>query len=271
MTSKEFGSQKPAFPASQPESPSTGRFDPKQLTLKKAVPERSQAERELSQRLMRPHGSPPAVSLADAGKSPAKAAAKRPPLGLPAGSVRALLCMIIVSFLVLQTARGVRVDVVWSEALMIMLAHYFTTRRFVPLTHELRARLEATGEIEPDEGPLYLPKHSVRVLLIAAFVGLGLYLHANGRLFETQSLSLLVSVGAYLLGITARGFFAWWSRHTGITAPAWWNDAKAIATLAIVLVAVLLQLAGVKQIQGIETSRLQDFSLGLVLYYFGSR
>lgn len=232
------------------------------MGAKKAVLERSQAERDPLQRLM--HAK---ASASAAGEPPAK----RPPLGLPAGSVRALLCLIIVSFLVIQTARGVRVDVVWSEALMITLAHYFTTRRFVPLSRELRAKLEAAGEIEPDESPLYLPKHSVRILLIAAFVGLGLYLHAHGRLFESQSLSLLVSVGAYLLGITARGFLAWWSRHTGITAPAWWIDLKAVGTLLIVLAAVGLQLAGAGEIHGVDASRLQDFSLGLVLYYFGSR
>ena len=157
--------------------------------------------------------------------------------------MRALLCLIVVSFLVIQTARGVRVDVVWSEALMITLAHYFTTRRFVPLSHELRAKLEAAGEIEPDESPLYLPKHSVRILLIGAFAGLAFYLYDHGRLFEAQSLSLLVSVGAYLLGITVRGILAWWSSRTGITSPAWWVDFKAFGTLLIVLAAVGLQLA----------------------------
>ncbi len=241
-----------------------GQFDPKEFRLEKRVPERTDAEKNLSQRLMSAQRSP----VAPTGKAPVN---KRPPLGLPPGSVRALLCLMIVAFLVIQTARGVRVEVVWSEALMIMLAHYFTTRRFVPLSNELRARLEASGEIEPDESPLYLPKHSVRILLIGAFGGLAWYLYDHGRLFETQSLSLLVSVGAYLLGITVRGFLGWWSRHTHVTAPAWWVDLKAIATLLVVLVAMLFQLAGTREMHGVDTSRLQDFSLGLVLYYFGSR
>ena len=43
---------------------------------------------------------------------------------------RTLLCLIVVSFVVIQTARGVTADIVWNEALMIMLAHYFTSRRF---------------------------------------------------------------------------------------------------------------------------------------------
>jgi hypothetical protein len=197
--------------------------------------------------------------------------APRPPLGLPAGSVRALLCLLIVAFLVIQTARGVPVDVVWGEALMITLAHYFTTRRFVPLSQELRTKLEERGEIEPDENPLHLPKHSVRVLIIAAFVGLGFYLHSHGRLLESQSLSLLVSVGAYLLGIVVRSVLSWCSQRTGVKSPAWWIDLKAAGTLVIVLAAMGLQIAGVKEFLHLDASRLEDFSLGLVLYYFGSR
>src|SRR5580704_15649632 len=103
-------------------------------------------------------------------------AGQRHPLGLPPGSVRALLCLVVVSFVVAQTARGIGVAVVWHESLMIMLAHYFTTRRMVPLTSDLRSRLEESGEIEREANPLYLPRHSVRILIIAAFASLGYYL-----------------------------------------------------------------------------------------------
>jgi hypothetical protein len=256
MAFKQVGPEK-----SGPGQGGPAQFDPKQLRLEKVIPERSDAERDLSQRLK--HADPTAAA--------AKSAAKRHPLGLPSGSVRALLCLIVVAFLVTQTARGVRIDVVWTEALMIMLAHYFTTRRFVSLSNELREKLEAAGEIDPDENPLWLPRHSVRILLIAAFGGLAYYLYAHGRLFDSQALALLVSVGAYLLGITVRGFLGWWSRRTGLTSPAWWIDMKAAGTLLVVLVAVGLQVFGTKEIHGVDAARLQDFSLGLVLYYFGSR
>src|ERR1700735_2527269 len=108
------------------QAPMVAQFDPKQLRLTKRVPERSDAEKNLSQQLMSAEKSPAAPPTKGA-----QSAKKRPPLGMPPGSVRALLCLMIVAFLVIQTARGVRVDVVWSEALMIMLAHYFPTRRFV--------------------------------------------------------------------------------------------------------------------------------------------
>jgi hypothetical protein len=207
--------------------------------------------------------------LARAG-SPAMAE-QRNPLTLPAGSVRALLCLIVVSFVIAQTARGISVAVVWHESLMIMLAHYFTTRRMVPLSKDLRARLEASGDIDREANPLHLPKHTVRVLIIAAFAGLGVYLYRQGRLFETQSLPLLVSVGAYLLGTLAKAVLSWLARSRKTVAPAWWIDLKAASTLAIVVVTVGLQLLGMRSVAGFETGRLEDFSLGLVLFYFGSR
>ncbi len=195
----------------------------------------------------------------------------RPPLGLPPGSVRALLCLVVVAYVVMQTARGVGVTVVWHESLMIMLAHYFTTRRFVPLSNELRKRLEESGEIDRDANPLYLPNGSVRVLIVGAFAGLGMYLYQTGRLFETQSLPLIVSVGAYLLGTLAKSMLAWLARYRKAVAPVWWIDLKAIVTLAIVLVTVGMRLGGMTSVGGLETARLEDFSLGLVLFYFGSR
>ncbi len=51
----------------------------------------------------------------------------------------------------------------------------------------------------------------------------------------------------------------------------WWIDLKAAATLAIVVVTVGLQLCGLTSVGSLETARLEDFSLGLVLFYFGSR
>src|SRR5262249_36360605 len=55
---------------------------------------------------------------------------RRPPLGLPNGSVRALLTLLIVAVVFVQVARGHQIEALWTETLMIALAHYFTSRRF---------------------------------------------------------------------------------------------------------------------------------------------
>lgn len=53
----------------------------------------------------------------------------RPPLGLPTGSVRALLALLIVAVVIVETIRGHAIDELWSETLLIALAHCFTSRR----------------------------------------------------------------------------------------------------------------------------------------------
>src|SRR6188472_4593407 len=78
-------------------------------------------------------------------------------LGLPPGSIRALLTLMTVGFIVVQTARGFQVSLLWFESLMIVLAHYFTHRRFVPLSPGLRDKLKAEDLLDDDTHPLYLP------------------------------------------------------------------------------------------------------------------
>ena len=79
--------------------------------------------------------------------------AHRPPLGLPNGSVRALLTLLIVAVVISQVARGQHVSTLWTETLMIALAHYFSTRRFIKLAPELIHQLEAEGAVETELHP----------------------------------------------------------------------------------------------------------------------
>src|SRR5258708_35293113 len=70
-----------------------------------------------------------------------------PPLGLPNGSVRALLTLLIVAVVIAQVARGEKVSTPWTETLMIALGHYFSTRRVLKLPPGLGHQLEADGEV----------------------------------------------------------------------------------------------------------------------------
>ena len=60
-----------------------------------------------------------------------------PPLGLPTGSVRALLTLIVVAVVVTKMVFHRPPDSIWIETLLIALAHYFTSRRFVSLSPEI--------------------------------------------------------------------------------------------------------------------------------------
>jgi len=186
-----------------------------------------------------------------------KSSHTRPPLGLPAGSVRALLTLLIAAVVVVQIVRGQDVELLWTETLLIALAHYFTSRRLVKLPPDVIQRLASEGQLDTEAQPLYLPKHSIRAILVLAFVGLAMYLYRQDRLFQPQSLAILGVVFAYLLGTVAR--------FKGVRG---WEDLKAIVVLLVLLFTAGAYLADRADI---VPHLLRNATLALVLFYFGSR
>jgi hypothetical protein len=193
---------------------------------------------------------------------------QRAPLGLPPGSVRALLAILIVCVVLVQTVRGHSIDLLWSETLMIVLAHYFSTRRMIDLPAELRRQLEESGAIDPEPRPLYLPRHTIRAAIMLSFVAVAVYLYREGRLFRSQAIESIWLVFAYFLGIALGWLRDWSCRIFNVRPRWWWADSKAIVALLATGACVAFYLAG-------RPDLLQpwqrDAVLGFVLFYFGSR
>ena len=191
-----------------------------------------------------------------------------PPLGLPTGSVRALLTLIVVAVVVAQFVLERLPNPVWIETLLIALAHYFTSRRFVSLSPEVMRRLEDDGSIDRERHPLYLPKNTIRFAIIAAFVGLGIHLHREERLFEKETIALLSMVFAYLLGSIVGSIANWFNRRRSQPAAGTWGDIKALIVLTAILLVAVVELLD----QGAMLHPLVErIALGLTLFYFGSR
>lgn len=191
-----------------------------------------------------------------------------PPLGLPVGSVRAILTLFVVAIVTVSVARGRDLDLIWTETLLIALAHYFTARRFVSLPPEVLKRIQEEGLIENEQHPLFLPRHSIRLLILAAFVGLGVFLYKQHRLWEPRAISLLGIIAAYVLGAMVRGIGAWFGSRTGRRTSSAWGDFKAIVVLLAVAVAGLPELFDMPDFLPAVAHRV---ALGLMLFYFGSR
>lgn len=195
-------------------------------------------------------------------------------LGLPSGSIRAILTLMTVGFIVVQTARGEAVGLLWFESLMIVLAHYFASRRLVQMSPDVRAKLTREGVLEAEPNPLYLPRHSLRALIIAAFASLAVYLWRQDRLLDPVALPIFVAVGSYFLGIAAHSVSAWWRRRKGAPqsngAATRFDDIKAICTLAAMAVIIVLQVFG-WQAQVPLADKFEALPLALMLFYFGSR
>jgi hypothetical protein len=192
-------------------------------------------------------------------------------LGLPPGSIRALLTLMTVGFIVIQTARGIQVSLLWFESLMIVLAHYFAHRRFVSLSPGVCEKLKAENVIDDEPHPLYLPKHSLPAIIVSAFLGLGIYLAWRRRLTDPAAIPVLFSVGSYFLGIGFGMLLCWWSRgKPASTTPSWFEAIKAIVTLSAVSVAIAVQLFGWQELIPFG-AKLEAMPLALMLFYFGSR
>lgn len=191
-------------------------------------------------------------------------------LGLPPGSIRALLTLMTVGFIVVQTARDIRVSLLWFESLMIVLAHYFAHRRFVPLSPSMREKLKCEDLIEDDTHPLYLPQHSLRAIIVMAFVGLAVYLGFQGRLRDPVAMPVFISVGSYFLGIGFGTFMSWKNRGKVTTSASGFENIKAVVTLIAVAFAIAVQLFGWQQTIPFA-DKLEALPLALMLFYFGSR
>ena len=191
-------------------------------------------------------------------------------LGLPPGSIRALLTLMTVGFIVAQTARGIRVSLLWFESLMIVLAHYFAHRRFVPLSPTMREKLKAEDLLEDETHPLNLPKHSLRTIIVLSFIGLAIYLGFKGRLRDPVAVPVFISVGSYFLGIGFGTVAAWWNKGKPSKGASWFEDVKALITLVAVTLVIVVQLFGWQQSLP-YADKLEALPLALMLFYFGSR
>lgn len=198
---------------------------------------------------------------------------ERHPLRLPRGSIRALLTWMILGIVAWDVTRPIvegegdkSLNVLWSECLIIALAGYFTSRRFVSLPRDVLDRLEAEGALSHDRSIFHGP--GMRFLLVVAFTVLGVYLYNEGRLHESKATQVLGLASAFLLGSITRPVMAWLFKGGGSKWGDLWEDAKAISALTAVLVCGIIHMAeGPSALPEWATS----LTVWLVLFYFGSR
>jgi len=194
---------------------------------------------------------------------------RRNPLGLPPGSVRALLTLMIVSTAIVQTVRGDKLDVALAESLMIVLASYFATRRVIDLPPDVLEKLEQEGQLPSERHPLYLPPFSIRIIILLSFAGAAGYLYQQGRLFTPEALATLGLVFAYFVGVLLRALgklFGRWKLPEGVLD--WFADLRALVVLGAV--ATLTVCYWVERREALPDWA-ESTTLSLLLFYFGAR
>jgi hypothetical protein len=163
---------------------------------------------------------------------------QRHALGLPAGSVRAILALGILGLLwlfVLQyndEKQKLPLEFIYLEYLMLLiLASYFT------------AHGKTIGTQVSTRSPLGLPSGAVRVLLMAGYLGLAAYMWYNHSYEFDQPVTgppvllILLLLSSFFLGHILTGIVRWIS---GPVLPAPYQDIQAwLAMLALFLMAGL--------------------------------
>jgi hypothetical protein len=206
---------------------------------------------------------------------------RRHPLGLPAGSVRALLAfmvfIIIWAMLLLpeETAKEIRVPLYLYYLMFLIIGSYFAARSLAPTPPGVRVH-----------HPLYLPRGSLRLLMIVGFAAaMGWGFYHNPESFERrlqpagldQMILPVVLLAGFFLGVIvgrlANVFLA--DPITGL--PAWFQDVVAWVSLLAMLglmAAILIHLIinpNVSPERQISAPQWEGFLAALVSFYFGIR
>lgn len=192
------------------------------------------------------------------------------PLGMPPGSIRAILALTIVGIVIYQIVIGDGVGLLLSETLSIVLTHYFASRRSVALPPHLLQLPEIREWAEHEPNPLWLPRGSIRIIMMVAFVATAIYLLFKGLLFSPNVVGTIALIFAYLGGVLIR----WWRNRDNVPPKqpqrALFVHVQAFLVLVTCLVMVLLTVNAGDNQAGLP-EWLEKFSLAFILYYFGSR
>jgi hypothetical protein len=205
---------------------------------------------------------------------------QRHALGLPAGSIRALLALGILGLLwliVLWPARTVDGQVVRGKVPLVFF--YLNMLMILVLVHFFTAHGKSIGSSVSRRSPLGLPRGCVRVILIIGYLGLAYFLYTTGADFEMPQsteyvLPTALLLTAYILGYIISGTL---THLGGGVPPAWYQDIEAwIALVAlivmgiIVVVRVLINTTLPLEDQ-LDVQLLEAILASIVGFYFGAR
>jgi len=224
----------------------------------------------------------PAVGFPAAQAPPLR---RRHPLGLPAGSVRALLILMVVgtiwALLLMPKEKNVHVPLYLYYLAFLTVGSYFAGRSHAPPAH-----------MSNEPHPLYLPRGSIRLIVIAGFIGVvGFAIYKNhdflsDDLFDPRELLdpkekptitlPLILIGAFFLGIIVNGLSRWvLAGPEGL--PTWYQDVLAwISVLAVLglgteVILQLVVLPSMEEANRFNLPPLQMILSGIIAFYFGVR
>jgi hypothetical protein len=206
----------------------------------------------------------------------------RNPLGMPAGSVRAIITFMVLGLvwallLLPEDRENVHIPIYLYYLMFLILGHYFAARSHAPAPAGVKVR-----------HPLWLPRGSIRFLILAGFAAVGGWVYyvsltdpyildrvtPDTKDIIDQRFLPVVMVGAFLAGIVVSkvaNFLL--AGPQGL--PAWFQDIQAWVSLLAIFglgIEVLLQLVINQSVpEGFNLPHWQAILTGIIAFYFGAR
>ncbi|NHJ25474.1 MAG: hypothetical protein EAX89_12905 [Candidatus Lokiarchaeota archaeon] len=128
------------------------------------------------------------------------------PLGMPQGTVRAIITLMIVAFPFTYIIINAEIPSEIVNSIFILVAFYYEARKSednrLTLIHEIKKPEKAAEEKKKAKKPLYLPKYSVRILilsLLVIFFIIDQFRHISLELTNTL-IDILIIAALYFIG-----------------------------------------------------------------------
>ncbi|HYE18322.1 MAG TPA: hypothetical protein VEA69_07745 [Tepidisphaeraceae bacterium] len=180
-------------------------------------------------------------------------------LGMPAGSIRALLALIVFGGIWYWMGRSPDrpIPQFMRDLLFVILGHYFA------------ARQHAKSDGGPS--PLWLPKGTIRLTLVGGFVVVGVVIARGDGVRANDAWVTLTLVGGFMLGVLTATLLR------GRRIPRVVEDVRALVSLGagVVLVALVFDLWRVPAEWNVQrylvTVKPEEVLAAVVGFYFGSK
>jgi hypothetical protein len=198
---------------------------------------------------------------------------RRHALGLPAGSIRALLTSLVFGLLAAIIVSG-------GQARVPTLYNYLWYLLFLIMAHYFAAHGNSIRGQQAERSPLGLPRGFFRLVFIAGFVGLIAWLYHQNQSFEPPTTSSaanpLVLLAGFFAGVCVARLVRLTTGDQG--PPYWFQDLEAwVALLAVVVLVVqVVVLVFINPTVSEEFQLMKDgpwdgIVAALVGFYFGAR
>ena len=184
------------------------------------------------------------------------------PLNLPRGSVRAVMTLTLLGVLWTLMILDREIPLALAYVVLLLLGHYFGSRGAQKPTEE--------GPLAR-KPPLFLPRGSIRLVIVLGFGAVGYYLWSEGRLemkIENRTSAIFVLTAALLAGFLVAKLADLVTRGKMPAPRRWFENLKAVVALSATVLFAILCFTGLKD-SGHDSLAL--FSTPFVVFYFGSR